>query len=389
MFTFLFLAGVVGLLVALVSHIGDDVGVAIPVGDVSNESLMDLWNTTTRSLDKGNLDVVLDHNAYDFMDTVLREDKIEEQGVAIQGRIKLDPAGNAAFVDLYEPAQPNVVQTTYPFAIPWRHIRGQFSTERHELLMNAGSDVRLYDYAKLKRLEGLLDICNVIEESFWADAPASPTDKALWGIKVWCGKYEDTVDGAGYYGGLPNSGWSTIAGIAPSTSGDGASTIAGGHAKWRNFCAGYKAINAHFVDQMALTYKRMRFKAPLLAAQLLQAPYDRYRIFCNVTSALAAESYQRKRGDDNSPDFLWNTGKPTFRGIPLMDTDCLDADADDPFYFTNRDKFKPVVLVGDNLRVDDPIRDVAQSDVFTTFIWLTVNLKCTNRREGVACVNKY
>jgi len=387
-FTLLAIAALLGLALIAVSG-ADELGVPIPTGDITNEQLMDLMNVTTRALDKGRLDVALDHNTYEFMDTLLRQDKIEETGTAIMGRIKLDNAGNAQFVDPYEAAAPNVVSTTWPFVVPWRLMRSHFSTERHEILMNAGDRVKLYDYADLKRLEGLIDMCNMIEESFWADAPASNTAKALWGIKVWAGKYLHTADGAGYYGGYP-TGWTDVAGIAPCTTGGGTPSVTGGHAKWRNFCAGYKRIDSHFIDQCILTHTRMKFKAPILAEQLLKAPYDRYRIYCNVASSIALGSFQRKRGDDNGPEVArLANGTMVIMGTPIVPTDCLDADTSDPFYFANRAFFKPVVLSGDNLRIDTPIRDRDQSDVFTTFIWLTANIKCTNRRQGIAVCNKY
>jgi len=366
----------------------DIAGVPTPVGDLTNEQLMDLWAITTRSRKDVGIEWALDHEAYLFVDGILREDRTEEAGTAIQGRINVDSAGNARFVDPWEEVQPEAPNTLVPYAIPWRYIQGNFSTERHELLENAGSAEKLADYADLKRGQGLIDVANLVEESFFADAAGSESAKALWGVKTWAGKYEDTVDGAGYYGGMP-SGWSSLAGIVPATSGAGASTVTGGKAKWRNFCAGYKTVNAHLIDQMMLTYARMKFRAPLIAQDIVKQPYENFKIITGVKSWVNIGALQRKKGDDNGAELARVGATLTFMGTPIEHTDILDDDTDDPIYLINRSKFKAVVLAGDNFRIGAAMNDRKQPNVFTTFIDLTLNVKCLNRRQGIAVVNKY
>lgn len=367
----------------------DALGVPPQTKDLTNEQLMDLMNVTTAELGKGKLSVVYEYHSYDFIDTILTEDKMQATGWSIQGRIKLDAAGNAKMVDPYESIEPANVSTSSPFSIPWRHFVAHYSWERHEILENAGSAVKLYDYADLKRMEGYQDLCDLVEEAFWADAASGPNEKALWGIKTWCAKYEDTTAGYGYYGGNP-SGWSDLAGINAADSDSGKSTVSGGKAKWRNWCAGYKAFNQTFLKQMVRTKKKLRFRAPVLAGELKQPRYDKYRVYCNSESEIELWSFQKQLGDDNGREVgrLAN-GTLTLLGTPIRPTDLLDDDTDDPFYFMNTGVFVPVVLSGDYLRRDGPYNDRRQPAVFTNVVWLTVNIKCENRRSGVAVVNKY
>lgn len=360
------------------------------VGNLTNEQLSDLWNTTMREVGRGDMDYALKHQTYLFMDTVLASDKVEVTGTAIQGRISLDDVGNARFIDPYEPAEPAVKSTTWPFAIPWRYMEVHSSIERHEILENMGA-ARLYDLAKLRKAQAIMDLCNLAEESWFSTtAPELATTKALWGLATWAGKYEDTVDGAGFYGGLPAAGWSDLAGIAPCTTGSGTAAITGGQERWRSWCGGYKGFNARWIDRMLECHVRVKFKGPLLATQITQVPFDRFRVYTSITAYLQALSYQRKRGDDNGAELaVLSNGTLTIMGTPILQTDLLDADTDDPFYFVNRAMFVPVVLAGDYLREDVGVRDRLQHDVMTDFTNLTVNMKCRNRRQAVAVVNKY
>jgi len=362
--------------------------------NLTNEQVGDVYNTTLRAVEKGEgagLDIALDHGQYEFVDGILRENKIEVAGTSIAGRIKLDAAGNAKFIDPGEEANPNMVDTTYPYDIPWRYIEGNFSTLRHDILKNMGSNVQLYDFAKLKRLEGLMDVANLVEESFWAAAaPLATTRDSFWGVQSWAGRYASTTPGHGFYGGFP-TGWSDVAGIAPCTTGGGTSAVTGGHEKWRNWCGRYTTVNAQWVEEMVTMLTRMKFKAPLLAEALMQAPYNDYRVYCDVDSEIAVGSYQRKRGDDNSVEVaMLANGTKLVKGVPIVPTDCLDYDTEDPFFAINRGLFKAVVLTGDYLRMDGPISGgVRNHDTFTTFINLTCNIRCKNRRQGIGVINKH
>lgn len=356
---------------------------------LTNEQSFDLICLTLASLGRGKLDVAFEHNSYPFMDEVLKEDRIEVAGTGIQGRIRLDSAGNASWIVKGEEIESKEVQTTAPYAVPWRYCQANYSTEHHDILENSGDDVQLYDYGRLRRLDGIVDLVDMVEGAFWSAAPATATEKAMWGVNVFAGKYKDTVDGAGYYGGLPGAGWADIQGIVPCTDGSGTAAIAGGHRMWRNWCAGYKAINAHWVKQMDMTMRRMKMRAPLLAADLLKPPHNKFRIYCGVNAAVEASSYQRKRGSDDGPEIARNGPRLTFNGILIEETDSLDYDTDWPFFFVNRGYFAPHVLKGDYLRETAIKGDRKQPDVNTHFIFLTLNMLLRNRRYGVAVVNKY
>ena len=84
----------------------DGYGVPPHVEDLTNEKLMDLMNVTTANLGKGQLSVVYEHHAYDFIDAILREDKIEKQGVAINGRVHRH-GGDVHFFTATENAEGN------------------------------------------------------------------------------------------------------------------------------------------------------------------------------------------------------------------------------------------------------------------------------------------
>lgn len=345
---------------------------------------MDLLNVTSDNVGKGSLELALDHNAYEFVDTILRDDRIElDGGTAFTRRIRLDKTGNARWVDPWEREDPKQKDTTYPFTVPWKYLQTYHVYERHQVLMNAGSDEQLFNFVQLQKVGGMEDFCNELEAAMWT-YPTSPDDLEAWGIPAWvckCG----TAGAAGFYGGRPDGGtnWSTVAGIAPCTSNDGLTNIAGGKERWRNYCAGYKAVNTGLLKIMRTAFKRIRFASPRLVSQAFEKgnPAEDLRIYTNVATSVELEELCEKRNDAYGSNLMMYEGAAVFKRVPIVETDFLDADTSNPLYLCNRRYFKPIVLTGDYLRESKVYNDGSQHNVFRQFMDLTIAIVCLNRQR--------
>jgi len=365
-------------------------GVPVPVRDLSDEALMDLLCVTSDEVGRGSLEMALDHNDYPFIDTILREDRLDlEGGTAITRRIRLDKSGQARWVDPWEPDDPRQVDTVYPFTMPWKYLQTQKTYERHQVLMNAGSDQQIYDFVELQEVSAMEDFCNELEGAAWS-VPASPTEKAMWGVPTWICKAVDAT-GTGFFGGRPDGGtaWADVAGIAPCTSDDGTSSIAGGKARWRNYCAPYTAVNTTLLKTIRTAFKRIRFRAPPMISKAFEkgSPYENFRIYTNVDTSVLLEELAEKRGDRYGANLMLYEGAVVFNRVPIVGIDWLDADTSDPIYMVNRTFFKAIVLAGDYLRKSKIYNEANQHNVYRQYTDLTVQTGCTNRQRQ-AVINK-
>jgi len=84
-------------------------------------------------------------------------------------------------------------------------------------------------------------------------------------------------------------------------------------------------------------------------------------------------------------------GAVAFNRIPFMYVDILDADGTgynaatmgaDSIFGVNWNFFEPVVLKGDNFRQTPPAKDGDNHNFIKSFVDLTYNYACLNRRYG-------
>ncbi len=358
---------------------------------VSNDQLTDLLNTTKSKLPKNRFEMALDYQNYEVSNRWLRSDKVMVySGTDIKENILLDDSGNAQFVRLFQGTDIDVADVQNVLTVPWVQLQTHWSIERREMLRNRAPAgfIRLL---KSRKADGVVSMCNLLEERAWQTPDDSDDDLHPYGIPYWFPGLADSQAAEGFYGGSA-TGFTSTAGIDPATANDNKSTISGGKEKWRSYAAGgsgyYTSMNATAVRSMKKAYIKTDFKGPLTIEQMVKGPLSNYRVYMNADTQVDYETLAEQQNDRLGKDLASFQGVTAFRRAPVMYIAYLDTDTRNPIYMINHGVFRTFVQEGDYLREGKAMNSVRQHNVFTTFIDLSFAFLCMNRRRGGSCIRK-
>lgn len=347
---------------------------------VSNSQLLDLQKTTLRDLPDLEFEVALDYQNYPVCNQWFQGDKKKIQsGYEISRRIVLDTSGNATHVRLYQKTAINVSDIQYEITAPWVQAQTHYSIERREALRNR-APARYIDLLSSRRMDGTLDLADLLEKKAW-ECPSSATDDLLpRGLTYWISMLASGASDG--FNGLTIR-WGDGTGTpATTTTDDKAGIDPTTETKWRNYAAEYVAINAAFVKSLRKAFHATNFKSPMLAQDLAKGPASNYRIYMALDELCEYEDLVTNANDNLGRDLDPFHGNTTFKRVPIIYTPVLDDKTKDPVYGVNHGKFYPVVQDGDWMRESEPMMDVEQHNVTTTFIDCSYNFFCSNVRES-------
>jgi hypothetical protein len=352
---------------------------------ISNTDLVDLQKTTLENLPNLDFEVALNYQQYNVVNEWFKTDKVQvESGTSIVRNIILDTSGNARHVRLFQKTGLNIADVQTRITAPWVQVQSSYSIERREALRNR-KPARYIELLKSRRIDGMVSLADLLEQRAWV-APESATDDLNpRGLPYWLSKvvpangtgYVAATDAIGSFSGRRvryNGGTDVLTdkgGIDPTAQ-----------AKWRNWADTYTGIDADFVKRMRKAFHATHFKSPMLASDLKDGPSSKYRIYMGLSNLTEFEDLTTKANENLGADLDKFHGITTFRRVPVMYTPQLDTDADGVVYGVNHAKFYPITLDGDWMRESDPMSDVEQHNVITTFIDGSYQFFCTNIREA-------
>lgn len=344
---------------------------------ISNSDLLDLTKTTLQNLPDMEFEVALTYQEYPVMNQWFQGDKVQiESGTQIERNIILDTSGNAKHVRLYQKTPINVSDVQQKITAPWVQIQTHWSIERREALRNR-APARYIELIRSRRVDATLDKANLLEQRAWQTPQSSSDDLNPRGIPYWVTKAQTSVDSQGFIGYTVRYGGGTT-----STTKGGIDGSLSANTKWRNYAATYSAINADFVKKLRRAFISTNFKSPMSVKDLEKGPKSKFRLYMGLDELSELEDLTTKANENIGSDLDKFAGNIMFRGIPIIYTPVLDDDADNPCYGINHAKFFPIVLEGDWMREGDPMFDVEQHNVMTTFIDGSYQFFCNNVREG-------
>jgi len=342
---------------------------------VSNADLLDLTRTTLQNLPDMEFEVALDFQEYPVCNLWFQRDKVQvDDGTSIERNIILDTSGNASMVRLYQKTPINVADVQVKITAPWVQSQVHWSIERREALRNRKPS-RYIELLRSRRVDATVDLSDLLERKAWATPTSESDDLNPRGLPYWLSKLETSATTAGF-----NAMRVRYAGGTTSTTKGG---IDGNtNAKWKGYAFVYTAINADFVRSMRRAFHATHFVSPITAYDLRKGPAVNYRIYMGLDELVEFEDLSTKQNDNLGRDLDPFHGTTTFKRVPIIYTPQIDDDDHDAIYGVAHNKFYPFVMEGDWMRESDPMSDVEQHNVMTTFIDCSYQFFCKNVREA-------
>lgn len=343
---------------------------------ISNSDLIDLQRTTLENLPNLDFEVALKYQEYNVINEWFKTDKVQiDSGTSIKRSIMLDHTGNARHVRLYQKTGINVGDVQQFITAPWVQVQSHYSIERREALRNR-KPAMFIELLKSRRMDGMLALAELLEERAWL-APTNTTDDLNpQGLPYWLVKAPTaSLSEGGFIGETVRFGDGST-----STTRGGLSSAA--NLRWRSYAGTYTAVDGQFVLRMRKAFHATKFKSPMLVSDLKEGPAAKHRIYMGLDELVAYEDLATKANDNLGSDLDKFHGITTFKRVPILYTPQLDSDTENPVYAVNHAKFYPIVQEGDWMRESEPISDVEQHNVTTTFIDGSYQFFCTNLREA-------
>lgn len=310
---------------------------------------------------------------YEVFTKWFKRDKVSfESGIGIQRNLMARLPDIARHVGWTDEDQYSISDLMEQMQVPWRHCTVSWMWKRQEMLMNKGPQ-KIFDLVKERRDGAMLNAVEVFEGAGWSSPSSSSNKTEPWGLRHWIVKNATT----GYNGGLP-SGHSTIAGL----------DLVNDAPNFKNYTTTYSAWSQSDGYAKLRTMKRKTgFKSPIAGSDYTSGRRQTYRIYVNETGISAIEQSALSQNDslgtkDVSPVKSTEEGDLLFSKHPIIHIPYLDDQTDDPVYFVNHGTFFPVILEGDFLREDDPIRDPDRHDWRIVNVDTSYNYLCLDRRRN-------
>lgn len=310
-------------------------------------------------------DLSTDTQEHVFFRNLMKKERVSfDSGKNIQWNVLVDHNHQAAHVGLYNVDNPAKRDGMKQASVPWRHSKTDWSVDEHEITMNSGAS-RVFDLLKEQRAMGMVSLAEIIEAAGWGKPADSNDDTTPYGVKMAITANSASTTG-GFNGGAP-TGFS--AGYANLL-----------HSRWKNWNFQYTTVNkADCVAKMREASIKTKFTSPV------EMPtYDRSEgrrgVYCNYSRLQAFEALGEAQNENLGRDIASMDGVTTFRRIPIQYVPVLDNDSAGLIYGIDWGSFYIVFMSGWYMKETGPIRSPTQHNVIVTYIDLSWNTRCTNRR---------
>lgn len=359
-------------------------------GGITIAQAIDLGQATLESFKEDALQYTLKHNTYEIVNRWLASDKmVLDGGDRAEAYIQLKDSTNAAHVRLYDVDTPNVENLDKKITVNWTHAKTSFSYAMQELSINSGNMRRIYNLLLSRKRAAYKALADLLEEAAWRTPAAADDDLNPFGIPAWlCQADADTSTGDfnGYVpdytvSGDTESGMSTIGGLSCTSA---------VNARWASWYADHNDnLGDNLLKLLRKAFRKTKFQTPKLAGQAIDpdSAFSNFRLYTNDTVLDNLEELAQKSDDSIGFDLGKYAGNVVFKGIPFVYVDQLDTEltyvyGGNPIFGINHNHFYPIVLSGENFRINPPINSREQNNVFTVFCDLSYAYMCDNRRQA-------
>lgn len=361
---------------------------------VKNTDLADFIAVTLNDLPKQYFEVTWDNQDYEACRIYQNERMVIDGGEKIERKVMLSPTGNARYRRLYDTDEPSVGDVMHTIQVPWVQLGTNYSWDKRELLRQKNNAKGFINLLKVRRIDGLWDLANLIEERFWKTPTNSSDDLYPYGVPY----YIRMVDADSTTGGFVGK---TIRYQDGSTGTNCAGIDSNTQSRWRNYANVYTAVDNALLKKLRLAFMYTRFKAPLYVNDPAQKRNAAKRFYTDFNVCAELMDLADAKDDNHiGKDVLSNLrvddgGLVTINRLPVVPipqlndvTDPETTDAPEPIYCINFEKFIPYVHEGDWMDEGEPMTDRGQHTTFTVFLDGSHNNLCTNVREAGFVIHK-
>jgi len=357
---------------------------------VKNADLIDLIAVTLNDLPKQEMEIGWDHPDYEACRIYQSERTVIDGGTQIERKVMFDPTGNAKYRRCYDTDSPKVGDGIKTIKIGWTQVGTNYSWDIFEIMQNKNSAKGFIDLMKTRRMDGLWDLANLLEERLWKTPTNATDDLYPNGIPY----YLNMFNSAGTINTTSGFVGATIV-YQDATTGTTCSGIdAATEAKWRNYAAVYTAVDSSMLKAFRLAFMRTKFKAPIFVNDPSNKKAAAKRIYGSDDTIADLMDFADKKDDNHKgKDVLSNLtvdegGLCYVNRLPVVYNDQLDGADYTPLYCVDFSKFIPVVHDGYWMKESEPMVDKGQHTAFTVFLDGAHNNLCINRRQAGFVMHK-
>lgn len=361
-------------------------------GVVTPQDVADLVTSILPDLDRMSWEQIAQNlQDYEMMSHWLKDDKIQfSDGIAIQKNLLTQLSGAASHTGMTDTDDVDIPDLMDSMQVPWRHAQSKWGYHyQTDILMNRGKS-SINDTVKPRRHVAMLDLADELEAKAW-QVPAVSDKLNPYGLPYWIVFNAVTGFTGAYPTGPDAVVHSTVAGVNLSES-----------PKFKNYSAQYVNVSKDdLLPKMRTGIRKTNFKSPVTKDDMSTPRGKDRRYYCDEATCsafeLVGEAQNENLGRDLSPYSAGGhgggrggvedvDGTLTFKKnpiiyVPQLDDTAVFTAATSPIYQVDHAVFYPVCLKGDYLRESGPFMSPTQHNMYRTFIDLSYNFLCANRRR--------
>lgn len=355
----------------------------------SKDDLLDLISLTLNDLPKQQFEVGWTHQNYHAC-RIYQEDRLViDGGEQIERKVMLSNTGNARYRRYFDTDDPAVGDHMHTIRVPWTQLGTNYSWDKLEIMHQMNSTKGFIRLMKERRIDGLWDLADLIEERFWKTPTNATDDLYPYGVPYFIAMVDadDTQTTPAFVG-------QTIRYQDGTTGTSCANIDASTESKWRNLAWTYTDINAAFMKNIRLSLMYINFSAPKFVEDPSGARKSKNGFYCDFDMAAELMDYADAKDDNHSgKDVLGKMivddgtnvliNRVPVTPIPQLNgnTDPETGDDTDPLYYIDFTYFQPVVHDGYWMEESEPMTDRGQHTTFSVFLDGAHQNLCTNRRQ--------
>jgi hypothetical protein len=254
--------------------------------------------------------------------------------------------------------------------VPWRHATWNWAWDFREPLMNR-SPSRIVELIRTRRIASIGSMIELFERALWR-AVATTDDTTVFGVPMWIVKSNTaaTLANNNGFNGLAPSGYTTVAGINPTTD-----------TRWRNYATQYTTVSKSDLVQKWRRMAEYTNFEPLVENTPQYDTGERTEFYTNYAVSGTLVELLEAQNENLGVDIAPYEGKAMFMRTPLNVVPELDNDTTNPVYQVDWGVFGVRGLSGAWMKETNVPMVSGQHTVSATHGDTSLNTICVDRRK--------